>query len=103
MPRDIRFKSQPVVRFSPGRLLKKLDPKVPCSYTGPSPISNPPHYNFGKIEVISVIEDWGLGFHLGNVIKYVARAAHKGSQLEDLKKAAWYLARKIKRLETHEE
>jgi hypothetical protein len=62
-------------------------------------VNHPPHYTFGGIEVIDAIEAWGLGFHLGNVVKYVARAAHKGSEVEDLKKAAWYLARKIEQLE----
>jgi hypothetical protein len=33
------------------------------------------------------------------VVKYVARAAHKGNQLADLKKAGWYLDREIGRLE----
>ena len=49
----------------------------------------------GKYEVIDVIEDWGLGFHLGNVVKYVARAEHKNDAIEDLKKARWYLDRYI--------
>ncbi len=62
-------------------------------------IDHPPHYNVGPIEVIDAIEAWKLGFHLGNVVKYVARAAHKGNQLADLKKARWYLDRKIGRLE----
>jgi hypothetical protein len=62
-------------------------------------IDHPPHYTFGAIEVIDAIEAWGLGFHLGNVVKYVARAAHKGDQLADLKKARWYLDRAIGRLE----
>lgn len=62
-------------------------------------VNHPPHYNFGKIEVIDVIEDWDLDFHLGNTVKYIARSPHKGTQLEDLKKAAWYLARKIAQLE----
>jgi hypothetical protein len=35
-----------------------------------------------------------LGFHAGNVVKYVARYKAKGG-LEDLKKAAWYLRRLI--------
>lgn len=64
-----------------------------------NPISNmidhPSHYNRGKIEVIDFIEDQGLSFHLGNVIKYVARAGSKGDKLEDLKKARWYLDRYI--------
>jgi len=63
------------------------------------PISRPSHYTFGHIEVIDAIEDWQLGFHLGNVVKYVARAGRKGSKLEDLKKARWYLDREIARLE----
>lgn len=62
-------------------------------------IAHPPHYNVGPIEVIDAIEAWELGFHLGNVVKYVARAAHKGNQLADLKKARWYLDREIGRLE----
>jgi hypothetical protein len=85
----------------------------PCSYHGPwrkteeaaapaHPVSNtavdhPPHYNVGKFEVIDVIEDWRLGFNLGNVVKYVARAEHKGNELEDLDKAAWYIQREIAR------
>lgn len=62
-------------------------------------INNPPHYTFGTIEVIDVIEDWQLGFHEGNCVKYIARAKHKGDELEDLKKAQWYLNRKIKDME----
>ena len=62
-------------------------------------IAHPPHYTFGAIEVIDAIEDWLLVFHLGNVVKYVARSAHKGDQLADLRKARWYLEREIARLE----
>ena len=62
-------------------------------------INHPPHYNQGKIEVIDVIEDWGLDFHAGNVIKYVARHKHKGKALEDLRKARFYLDRLIEGLE----
>lgn len=58
-------------------------------------VNHPSHYNKGKIEVIDFIEDQGLSFHLGNVIKYVARAGSKGDKLEDLKKARWYLDRYI--------
>lgn len=58
-------------------------------------INHPPHYTATAIEPIDVIEAWDLDFHLGQVIKYVARAEHKGRYLEDLKKAQWYLTRKI--------
>ena len=50
-------------------------------------VEHPRHYTIGGIEVIDAIEAWSLGFHLGNVVKYVARAAHKGSYVEDLRKA----------------
>lgn len=67
-------------------------------------VNHPSHYNTGKIEVIDAIEDWGLDFCEGNVIKYVARAKHKGNELEDLNKAHWYLERLIERkmIEKHE-
>ena len=67
--------------------------------TSSSAVDHPPHYNTGKYEVIEVIEDWGLGFHAGNVVKYVARAKHKGCEIEDLKKARWYLDRLITSLD----
>ena len=53
----------------------------------------------GKYEAIDVIEDWGLGFNLGNVIKYISRAGHKDDILQDLKKSLWYLQREIQRIE----
>ena len=62
-------------------------------------VSHPPHYNFGSIEVIDAIESWELEFHEGNVVKYIARAKHKGTRIQDLKKALWYLNRKIELLE----
>lgn len=63
-------------------------------------INHPSHYTFGKYEVIDYIEDKGFGFHLGNVIKYVSRAGRKEDELEDLKKAKWYLDRKISLMES---
>jgi hypothetical protein len=62
-------------------------------------IDHPAHYNAGEIEAIDAIEDWNLGYALGSAVKYIARAPHKGTQLQDLKKAAWYIEREIARLE----
>ena len=62
-------------------------------------IDHPKHYNMGKYEAIDVIDDWGLGFNLGNTVKYISRAGHKDNILQDLKKALWYLDREIQRLE----
>ena len=63
------------------------------------PVLHPTHYTFSPIEPISVVESWQLDFHLGNVVKYIARAGHKGDKLQDLRKARWYLDRRIARLE----
>ena len=63
-----------------------------------SKVNHPKHYNKGRFETIEIIEDWGLDFHLGNVIKYIARSPHKDNAIEDLKKARWNLDRKIKLL-----
>lgn len=63
-------------------------------------VNHPAHYGGedNPYEAIKVIEAWGLGFCLGNTVKYIARAGRKGSALEDLQKAAWYLNREIERL-----
>lgn len=63
-------------------------------------VNHPEHYGGGDnpYEAIKVIEAWGLGFHLGNSVKYICRAPHKGTELKDLEKAAWYLQRRIDNL-----
>ena len=61
-------------------------------------VNHPPHYKTGGIETIDFIEAKELGYHLGNVVKYVTRAKHKGNEIEDLKKAQWYLERAIMKL-----
>lgn len=62
-------------------------------------IDHPKHYRPGPFEAINVIEAWGFGFNLGNCLKYLARHTLKGSPLEDLKKARWYLDREIQSME----
>jgi hypothetical protein len=68
-------------------------------------VNGPAHYGGADnpYEVIKVCEAWGLDLdaYLFNVVKYVARAGKKDDtkELEDLKKAAFYLDRKIKNLE----
>ena len=67
------------------------DPECKCMVEHPS-------YYQGKslgIEVINVIEDFNLGFRLGNAIKYLLRAGKKESRIDDLKKAVWYINREI--------
>lgn len=78
---------------------------------GPNPkaedkVNHPSHYTWLKnlcgIEVIDIVRH--MGFNLGNVVKYVLRAGHKSEkgysdfdkEIEDLKKAKWYLEDEIK-------
>jgi hypothetical protein len=68
-------------------------------------VNHPNHYG-GKdnvYEVVKVCEAWGLDkdAYIFNVVKYVARAGKKDTdkELQDMKKALWYLNRKIERLE----
>lgn len=66
-------------------------------------VNHPSHYNSGKIEVIRIMEDQlspeeYRGYIKGQVLKYITRERHKNG-LEDLKKAAWYLNRLIKKME----
>ena len=71
--------------------------------TGFDAVDRPSHYAEGRrYEPIDVIEDWGLGMHLGNATKYISRAGRKGDELEDLKKARWYIDRRISLLEDEE-
>jgi len=67
------------------------------------PINRPNHYLAGKIECLDFIEAWELGFREGNVVKYVVRSPYKGSKLQDLKKARFYLDRLIKEVEDEQE
>lgn len=65
-------------------------------------INSPAHYSQSGIEPIVVIDAWKLSFCLGNTVKYIARAPHKNAQLEDLRKARWYLDHEIRMLEKKE-
>jgi hypothetical protein len=62
-------------------------------------VNHPAHYKTGGIETIDFIEAKSLSYNLGNVIKYITRADHKGNRVEDLKKAQWYLNREVSNLE----
>ena len=63
-------------------------------------IDHPNHYGGedNPYEAIKVIEEWDLGFNLGNAVKYISRAEKKGNKLEDLKKSIWYINREINKL-----
>lgn len=62
-------------------------------------VDHPAHYNAhpSGVECIDIIEH--MTFNVGAAVKHLWRAGLKGSALEDLRKAAWYLQREIKRLD----
>lgn len=64
----------------------------------PDMVNHPPHYlaSPSGVECIQVTEH--LNFCVGNAVKYLWRCDHKNG-VEDLKKAAWYIEREIKRRE----
>lgn len=61
-------------------------------------VNHPAHYKVGGIETIDFIEAKQLNYNLGNVVKYITRADHKGNAQEDLLKARWYLNREIAKM-----
>lgn len=66
-------------------------------------VNHPSHYTrFKGIEVIQLTEQ--LNFCKGNAIKYIARAGAKdvSKEIEDLKKAIWYIEREIQRIQGEE-
>ena len=67
----------------------------PLPVTMHDPVNHPAHYKYGGIETIDFIEAKELGYNLGNVVKYITRADHKGNRKQDLEKAMWYLQREL--------
>jgi hypothetical protein len=86
-----------------GSPLNTPDPRMPNFTPKHDLVNHPAHYTDGGIEVIDFIEAKRLGYHLGNVVKYICRAGKKGTNngLEDLRKAQWYLKRAIERNEVY--
>lgn len=64
-------------------------------FSEPENVNHPSHYQGNTFEVIDIIEDFQLGFNLGNAIKYILRAGKKGNREKDLMKAIWYLQREL--------
>jgi len=79
------------------RIMKERNQKTVFELLDSKPdlVNSPAHYTKGGIEVIDFIEAKGLGYKLGNVIKYICRADDKGNPVQDLEKAEWYLKREI--------
>lgn len=96
----------PTVCWSCGPSLPYWEPKETMN----DKINSPSHYTSGGIEAIDYIKaklgtDGCIAYCLGNVIKYVSRAGKKDIQkeLEDLKKAQWYLNKTVSLITTDED
>lgn len=65
-------------------------------------VNHPKHYNShpSGVECIEITRH--MGFNLGNAFKYIWRADLKGSDIEDLKKAKWYIEDEIRKREIKE-
>jgi hypothetical protein len=74
-----------------------LNPEITVEGPKADPVNHPAHYKVGGIETIDFIEAKALGYHLGNAVKYITRADHKGNRLQDLQKAKWYIDRAIEK------
>jgi hypothetical protein len=109
---DIPVYEDSVTNITSGRLEKLMSKRLMQGTGRPiahpildadltDPVNRPAHYTDGGIETIDYIEAKGLGYHLGNAVKYISRAGKKGTNqgLEDLRKAQWYLARAIEKNE----
>ena len=86
--------------------LKKVNTEKNIKSEQKEMVNNPEHYGgvSNTYEAIKVIDAWDLGFCLGNTVKYISRAGkkHKEKELEDLKKALWYLQHHIETLEKND-
>ena len=93
-----RRKSEPVI-YRDGMAQRNGDPieDIPDAADVPDNVNHPAHYTYGSLEVIDAIEGLLLPYHLGNAVKYIARAGRKdpAKTEEDLRKAIWYINRYI--------
>ena len=71
-----------------------------CKPEPDDPVTSPPHYTQGGTEAIDHILDIVAtypdpvdAYLVGQVLKYLIRAPHKGQTVQDLAKAGWYLAK----------
>jgi hypothetical protein len=72
-----------------------VNPQIEMIEPESDPVNHPAHYKVGGIETIDFIEAKRLNYNMGNAVKYITRADHKGSRKQDLEKAIWYLKREL--------
>jgi hypothetical protein len=81
--------------------MARKEPEMALTPNEMEAVNRPAHYTQGGVEVIDIIEqitkDYppAIAYHIGNILKYLARAPHKGAMQQDLAKANWYLTRAV--------
>jgi hypothetical protein len=85
------------ISTSDNSIEKAMEIEIPITMhePKPDPVNHPAHYKYGGIETIDFIEAKELNYNMGNAVKYITRADHKGNRKEDLEKAIWYLKREL--------
>ena len=77
--------------------------RAAASLDNPDPVNHPQHYRVGEVECIDYIQQQlGTGvrdYLRGQIYKYMHRHQYKGAEVEDLKKARWYIDKLIYELE----
>jgi len=103
---DIPFYEDSVTDTTPNRMAElayeagraayeESRPKLRMEGDRGDAVNHPAHYKVGGIETIDFIEAKKLNYNIGNVVKYLTRADHKGNRKQDLEKAKWYLEREL--------
>lgn len=87
----------PIERAERIKVLRALKALEDANAKAVDNVNHPPHYKVGGIETIDFIEAKKLNYNLGNAVKYITRADHKGNRNEDLQKALWYINRELGR------
>ncbi len=94
---ELRDKGYRVNRAGKILMQANVNPPIQIEMFEPKsdPVNHPAHYKVGGIETIDFIEAKRLNYNMGNAVKYITRADHKGSRKQDLEKAIWYLKREL--------
>ena len=92
---EVRTEDLGDLRLHPSTVITVGDPAAVM--VTPDVVNMPSHYTQLPVEAIDITEHFN--FCMGNALKYIWRADHKGKPVEDLRKAAWYIQREIERRE----
>ena len=94
---DLHNKGHRVNRAGKIMMQASVNPPIQIEMHEPEadPVNHPAHYKVGGIETIDFIEAKRLNYNMGNAVKYITRADHKGNRKQDLEKAIWYLRREL--------